>query len=175
MKKKVYEFSVIASGLDPTADDFETRFDDAGCDDATVSFQRGHIIVDFASEADSIGDAIAYAVSAIRVAGANVDRIEPDPLVSLSEIAARTGMTRAAMTQYSKAQRSSDFPAPVAKVTSNSPLWDWSTVARWFFEHQKLSWDVALEAEIVKQANAAIQSGETDIRERLRKRAKEYA
>ena len=43
---KMYEFSIIASGLDPQADDFEARFYNAGCDDATISFQKGHIIVD---------------------------------------------------------------------------------------------------------------------------------
>ena len=38
---KKYEFSIIASGLDPEAEDFEKRFYDAGCDDATISFQKG--------------------------------------------------------------------------------------------------------------------------------------
>lgn len=99
---KKYEFSIIASGLNPEAEDFEQRFFDAGCDDATVSFQKGHIIVDFAREAESVSNAIASAVTNVQKAGATVDRVEPDPLVSLSDIAARTGMTRAAMTQYAK-------------------------------------------------------------------------
>ena len=38
---KMHEFSIIASGLNPEAEDFETRFFDAGCDDATISFRRG--------------------------------------------------------------------------------------------------------------------------------------
>jgi hypothetical protein len=101
---KAYEFSIIASGLDPSTDDFEARFYDAGCDDATISFQKGHIIVDFAREADSVDRAIVSAIECVKVAGATVDRVEPDPLVNLSDIAARTGMTRAAMSQYSKGQ-----------------------------------------------------------------------
>jgi hypothetical protein len=32
---KIFEFSIIASGLDPEAEDFADRFFDAGCDDAT--------------------------------------------------------------------------------------------------------------------------------------------
>jgi predicted DNA-binding transcriptional regulator AlpA len=174
MKKKTYEFSVIASGLDPQADDFEARFYDAGCDDSTVSFQKGHIIVDFAREAQSIDAAISSAIEAVQSAGAKVDRIEPDPLVNLSEIAARTGMSRAAMTQYAKGQRSSGFPAPVAKVTSDSPLWDWSEVARWLFRHDKVTWETALEAEIVKQANEAIERDAKDIRARLGRCARKY-
>src|SRR5436305_13532072 len=95
---KTHEFSIIASALDPQAEDFETRFYDAGCDDATISFQKGHIIVDFAREADSIDEAICSAVECVVKAGAHLDRVEPDPLVSLSDIAVRTGLTRAAIT-----------------------------------------------------------------------------
>jgi hypothetical protein len=119
---KIYEFSVIASGLDPSADNFEARFYDAGCDDATISFQKGHTIVDFAREAESADAAISSAVEAVLAAGAVVDRVEPDPLVNLAEIAARTGMSRAAMTQYSKGQRASGFPAPVARVYVGQPI-----------------------------------------------------
>jgi hypothetical protein len=45
-KMKTHEFSIIAPGLDPQAEDFESRLYDAGCDDATIAFQKGHIIVD---------------------------------------------------------------------------------------------------------------------------------
>jgi hypothetical protein len=158
---KTYEFSIVASGLDPRADDFESRFYDRGCGDATVSFQKGHIILDFAREAQSIEAAICSAAAAVTKAGATVNRIEPDPLVSLSDIACRTKMTRAAMTQYSKGQRSKDFPAPVARVTSDSPLWDWAKVAIWFFHHKKLTRDEAIEAMAVDEANIAIGCGRT--------------
>lgn len=169
-----YEFSIIASGLDPSAEDFEQRFYDAGCDDATISFQKGHIIVDFAREAESISRALASAVKEVQSAGATVERVEPDPLVSLSEIAARTGMSRAAITQYSKGQRSKDFPAPVARVTTDSPLWDWATVATWLFKHEKLSKEAAIEAEAVRIANAAIQSHEQKLEETLRGSISDY-
>jgi hypothetical protein len=174
-KMKMHEFCIIASGLDPKADDLEIRFFEAGCDDATVSFQKGHIIVDFTREAESLGDAIASAVAQVNRAGAKVLRVEPDPLVSLSDMAARTGMTRAAMSHYFKGTRAKDFPAPVAKVTSESPLWDWATVARWMFRNNKLDRETAIEAEIVRQANDAIRSGQIDIASRLRKRATEYS
>lgn len=172
---KTHDFSIIASGLDPRADDFEMRFYEAGCDDATVSFQKGHTIVDFSRSADSIDQAISSAVECVIAAGATVVRVEPDPLVSLAEIASRTGMSRAAMTQYSKGQRGKGFPPPIIKVTSDSPLWDWATVARWLFKQEKVSWDVVIEAEIVKDANTAIGAGDKHISERLRRRVQEYA
>lgn len=171
---RTFEFSVVASGLDHQADDFESLFYNAGCDDATISFQKGHIIVDFAREASSIDDAISSAVDAVMSAGASVDRVEPDPLVSLSEIAARTGMSRAAMTQYAKAQRGKDFPAPIARITSASPLWEWSTVARWLFRQQKLSRDQAVEAEAFRQANEAIKRGEVNLGPGLKAQLHEY-
>jgi hypothetical protein len=171
---KKYEFSIIASGLNPEAEDFEQRFFDAGCDDATVSFQKGHIIVDFAREAESISKAISSAVQNVEAAGARVDRVEPDPLVSLSDIAARTGLSRAAMTQYSKGQRSKDFPSPVARVTSDSPLWDWASVAKWLFQHEKLSRDEAIVAEAVRASNAAIGAREKKLEEVIQGSLNDY-
>ena len=131
--------------------------------------------MDFAREAESLDAAIATAIEAVNKAGAKVDRVEPDPLVSLADMAARTGMTRAAMTHYSKGDRAKDFPAPVAKVTSESPLWDWATVARWMYQNKKLDRDTALDAEIVKEANEAVYKGEVHIGEQLKKRAEEYS
>jgi predicted DNA-binding transcriptional regulator AlpA len=171
---KIFEFSIVASGLDPEAEDFADRFFNAGSDDATLSFQKGHIILDFGREAESIDAAIVSAVACVIAAGAKVDRIEPDPLVSLADIAARTGMSRAAMTQYAKGQRGKGFPSPVARVTSDSPLWDWASVARWLFQNGKISRDTAIEAEIVRAANAAIGSHEPRLRESLQKSLKSY-
>ncbi|MGB8399651.1 helix-turn-helix transcriptional regulator [Bradyrhizobium sp.] len=171
---KTFEFSIIASGLDPEADDFADRFFRAGCDDATISFQKGHIIVDFAREADSIVAAICSAIECTEKAGAHVNRLEPDPLVSLSDIAARTGLSRAAITNYSKGDRADSFPSPVARVTSKTSLYSWAAVAAWLFQHKQLSREEAVEAEAVRVANAAIESREPRLRETLRRSLKTY-
>lgn len=91
---KVFEFSIIASGLDPDAEDFADRFFIADCDDSAVACQKGHIILDFAREAPSPSDAFISIVAGVKKAGAKVERIEPDPLASLSEIPARSGLPR---------------------------------------------------------------------------------
>lgn len=166
----VHEFCVVASGLDPTADDFESRFYEAGCDDATVSFQRGHIIVDFSRNAETLEEAVASAAAGVAAAGARVQRIEPDPLVSLADIAARSGLSRAAISQYAAAQRGRGFPPPVAKVTSESPLWDWATVAAWLFRQDRLSRQELTAAEVLKQANALLADGTIPTREALLRR-----
>ena len=171
---KTFDFSIIASGLDPEADDFADRFFNAGCDDATISFQKGHVIVDFAREADSIDAAICSAVECVEKAGAQVNRVEPDPLVSLSDIAARTGLTRAAITNYAKGERAENFPAPIARVTSKTSLYDWAAVATWLFQHEQLSREAAIQAEAMRVANLAIQSHETKLEQTLQDSLKAY-
>jgi predicted DNA-binding transcriptional regulator AlpA len=156
---KTFEFSIVASGLDPEAEDFADRFYEAGCDDATISFQKGHIILDFARDAGAVDAAICSAIECVEKAGAHVDRVEPDPLVNLSDIASRTGLTRQAISHYSKGNRGAHFPAPVARVTSDAPLWDWASVAKWLYENDKLARDAAIEAEAVRVANVAIETG----------------
>jgi predicted DNA-binding transcriptional regulator AlpA len=92
-------------------------------------------------------------------AGATVERVEPDPLVSLSDMAARSGMSRAAMTNYYKGHRQEGFPAPKARVTTQSPLWDWADVAEWLFRHGHISKEEALEAGVVSAANEILECG----------------
>jgi len=170
---KTYEFTIVASGLNLMPDDFDTCFYDAGCDDATISFQKGHIIIDFAREASDVCEAYASAVEAVLVWGATVDRIEPAPLVSLSDIAARSGLTRAAMKQYSKGQRKIGYPNPVAKVTSMSPLWEWSAVSKWLFAQKRVDRKVVVEAEAVRVANSII-THHGSFRDELCREVKEF-
>jgi hypothetical protein len=170
---KTFEFSIIASGLDHEVEDFEQRFYDAGCDDATISFQKGHIIVDFAREASSIENAISSAIEAVRSTGASITRIEPDPLANLSEIAARSGMTRQAIALYSTGQRGRGFPSPVARITADNPLWDWPSVACWLFKTRKMPKDAVIEAEVIKEANKIVAAGDKDIAARLHRKTQE--
>ncbi len=69
-----FEFTIIASGLDPEADDFEDRFYEAGCDDASIAFARGAILLQFAREAEDLDCAIKSAIEAVERAGATVER-----------------------------------------------------------------------------------------------------
>lgn len=169
-----FDFTIIASGLDPEAEDFEARFYDGACNDATVSYQNGHIILDFGRDAPSITEAIVTAVQDATAAGVTVERVEPDPLVSLSDMAARSGMGRAAMTNYSKGHRLDGFPAPIMRVTSPSPLWDWAEVAEWLYRKGRISKEEALEAGVVGAANELlIEEGVELLHDGLPARARE--
>ena len=79
-----FEFTIIAAGLDIGSADSTDRLFEAGCDDSTISFQRGAIILDFDREARSLGAAIASAVADVEKAGATVIHVEPHHLVSLA-------------------------------------------------------------------------------------------
>lgn len=151
-----HEFIVVASGLDPEAEDFEDRFYEAGCDDATISWQKGVILLAFAREASSLRDAVVSAIEAVAAAGAKVERIEPDYLVTITDIAARSGLTKAAISLYTKGERASGFPLPAARITSESPLWDWVEVAEWLFRNQKLSFEAVTEARLLRTANKIV-------------------
>lgn len=155
---KSYRFTIIASGLDHEADDFEDRFFEAGCDDATIAFTRGAILLEFDREARNFSHAIASAIEDVRDAGARVERVEPDYLVSLSEVAERAGLTRAAISNYANGERGSRFPHPVARVSTGSPLWNWVDVARWLRRRSQLSTDAVVEARLVKRANDNLES-----------------
>ena len=156
MKMKTFSFTIIASGLDPNASDFEDRFFEAGCDDATIVLQKGAIILEFDREAKNLSHALASAMRDVEMAGARVEHVEPDHLVNLSDIAVRAGVTRAAASLYATGQRGSDFPAPVARVTTDSALWDWEEVARWLYRHRRLSLADLLRARLVRAANIEI-------------------
>ena len=161
---KTHEFTIVASGLDPEIDGYEDRFFEAGCDDATLSFQKGVIIAEFAREAVSFSKAIATAYEDILKTGAKIERVEPDYLVSLSDIAERSGLTRQAISLYAKAERGSGFPNPVARVTSNSSLRDWLEVTEWLHALSKIDVAAVVEARIVKEANRFLElhDGEPD-------------
>ncbi len=150
---KSHSFTIVASGLDPEAADFDERFFEAGCDDATLSVQRGLVVLDFEREAKSFAAALVSAIRDVTSTGAKIERVEPDHLVSASEIAKRTGMGRAAISLYANGERGSAFPRPVARVLSESPLWDWGEVAAWMYRRRKVPLGTVVQARLVRETN----------------------
>lgn len=167
---KNFEFAIIASGQDIEDDGFLDALWAAGCDDATISLQKGALIAEFNREAISFSSAIASACQQLEMAGATVTRIEPDHLVTLSEIAERCELSRAAISLYTKGKRLAGFPSPTAKVTSKHPLWDWYQVADWLCANSFVDQETVVRARIVRQANMMINSSQIahgDFAERL--------
>jgi len=153
-----HSFSLVLDGVDIEADDFEDRFFEAGCDDALVAIIKGTVILDFDRAAKNLIHAIATAVRDVQATGARVVRVEPDPLVSVSDIAERIDASRQAVSLWTLGKRGpGKFPAPVVRVNSDTPLWDWTGVARWLYLNDKLDDPrIIVEAAIVSYANNAI-------------------
>ena len=151
-----HEFTIVATGLSLDSDEWEEAFYEAGCDDATVALQRGAFILCFDREAETFEEALKSACADVKSAGASVLRIEPDPLVSSSDIADRTGITRQAVSLYTTGGRGENFPLPVACASGQRPLWSWAEVASWLATKGKLSTDAIEQAVLIKSMNDEI-------------------
>lgn len=153
-----YNFTLIASGIDPALNEIEVdRLYEAGCDDATVSTQKGFIVLEFDREGRNFISALFSAIANVQKAGGVIERIEPDHLVSASEIAKRCGLGRAAISLYAAGERREGFPRPIARVTTESPLWDWVEVASWLHQRNRLDRATAVQARLVRVVNRAIE------------------
>lgn len=155
-----YEFTFVASGVDPEDAELEDRFFEAGCDDATLAFMKGLLTVNFSREADTYIHAVVSAYHDVLRAGGRVERFEPDFLVSASEIAERSALTRQAVSNYAKGIRGEGFPAPVARIMSESPLWDWVDVSGWLFRKNLIGREAVVDARISRAMNWFVQSKE---------------
>ncbi|WP_336042550.1 hypothetical protein [Pseudooceanicola nanhaiensis] len=132
-----YDFTFVVDA-DPYADDFEDRFIETGCDDATFVLRRGAAAICFDRSANSYKEAVLSAYRNIKDAGSNILRFEPDFLVSQNEISERAHLSRSAVGLFEKGERREGFPLPVAKISSPRPLWDWVAVSQWLVANGKL-------------------------------------
>jgi hypothetical protein len=86
----------------------------------------------FAREAPSFEEALKSGLAAVRDARLVVRRVEPDDLVTQSEVAERLGRTSESVRLLASGQRGDGtFPAPSVRTTSRGSLWRWSQVAAW--------------------------------------------
>ena len=132
---KTYSFTLIVEGPDLQDDDLIDRVYEAGCDDAVVGSSQGVQFLDFDREAQSLDAAILSAIRDIEsVAGVSVVRIADAGLLSITEIAERTGRTRESVRLLIEGKRGpGGFPAPVTDPSRRRyRLWYWPEVARWF-------------------------------------------
>lgn len=149
-----HEFTLVFHGeLDDRA--LDALFQ-AGCDDATVGEVDGVGYADFIRAAESFGDAIRSAIGQVEsVPGLTVARVEPDDLVTLSEIAQRLGRSRESIRLLAAGERGTgDFPAPTSHLKARTRLWRWSEVAAWA-ERQDQPIDTS-SATTIAAINAAL-------------------
>ena len=156
-----YEFTFVVDS-DPHDESFEDRFIEAGCDDATFMLLRGSAAICFNRDADAYKEAVFSAYKQVISTGAQILRFEPDFLVSASDIAERCGVTRAAVSLFTKGERRDGFPKPHVRINSPSPLWDWVEVSQWLVQHKGLPPETHREAVISRIINAGAQINQID-------------
>ncbi|MFA9499730.1 hypothetical protein ACERCG_04720 [Mannheimia sp. E30BD] len=142
----LYHFSILIRDADKSTENLEDRLFDAGCDDALICFYNQSVYLEFDREAETAQIAIQSAFDNLRQAGFSDLVLQEAGVSSLSEIATRTGLTRAAISNYANGKRAKDFPRPVYGVASGSALYSWKEVANWLYQRNKLSkmqWEVA--------------------------------
>jgi hypothetical protein len=155
-----YEFSlVMAGGLEEEAT-LEALFE-AGCDDATLGQVDGVGYADFIREAPTFGEAVRSAIEQVEsVPGLRVVRLEPDDLVTMSEIADRLGRSRESIRLLiSGARGPGGFPPPVSHLKARNRLWRWSNVAAWARRHDPGAEPIGASA--IAAINAALTLRET--------------
>ena len=158
---KTYTFTLVLSGFTELREDVEDCLFESGCDDALLSFRDGVPYIDFDREAKSIREAILSAINNVEGAdiGARVIRVEPDELVTASEIAERTGRTRESIRLLAAGKRGQGgFPPPLRGMKSRTRLWRWAEVALWLAEREgDLTDPLVDEAHTIAAINGALE------------------
>ena len=132
---------------------------EAGCDDALFGEVDGTHYVEFTREAPTLSAALASAIADVRsVADLRVLRVEPDDMVTLSEIAERLGRTRESVRLLAAGDRGTgDFPTPISHARERNRLWRWTAVLAWASAHGQAE-DADIEgARVVAAVNAALE------------------
>ena len=132
-----YDFTLIVEGPDLQDGDRIDALYELGCDDALAGSSHGVQHLDFSREAASMEDAVLSAVVAVeRIEGVRVVHIADAGLLSMADIAARTGRTRESVRLLIEGKRGpGGFPPPATDPRSRYRLWRSAEVARWFSAH----------------------------------------
>lgn len=151
-----FEFQLFCRGVDHGDESFLDRLYESGCGDATVFFKDGYACLEFARYGETAELAIVSAIRDVEAAGAAdaVDRVEPEDLASLSEIARRVGVTRASLQKYARGDSrvGADFPAPVQNLSlARRELFSTSQIMDWMQRKRR----VEVPAEVLQLYRAA--------------------
>lgn len=155
---RTYQFVLIVEGADLQSDEMFDAVFDAGCDDALVGCSNGVQFVDFDREAPSAGEAVRSAIAALEgLPGITVVRIVGADLLSISDIATRTGRTRESVRLLVAGKRGpGGFPPPATDPRNRYRLWRGNDVQRWFAEHYG-DQPICPEADVVATVNAELE------------------
>ena len=127
-----HEFTLVIDG-DLADEKVAATLFEVGCDDATFGIIDGIGYGEFIREASTFADAVMSAIRQVEsVASLRVMHIEPDDIVTMTDIAERLERTRESVRLLIAGQRGpGSFPPPISHSRERSRLWRWSDVAEW--------------------------------------------
>ena len=155
-----HHFVLVLSGVTESTEGLEDILFEAGCDNALIFYKKNTVYLEFDREGASFEEAVFSAIRAVEGTGIGikVKRIEPDMIVNLSDIAKRTDLSRQLVSMLVSGDRGDGtFPSPISKITSLNPLWSWSAVAKWMFDHNKLEEEKVWQAYLIEDLNGALE------------------
>jgi hypothetical protein len=139
ISKKIYQFRLVLRNIDEKTPNLEDFLYKAGCDDALINFRNGTVYLDFDREAFSFEQAVIQAIRDIESSPINaiVASVEPETLVTESDIAKRLNVKRQAVSLWIKGirRKKKPFPKPIMKLSECSPLWKWSEICCWLYQN----------------------------------------
>jgi hypothetical protein len=153
-----HSFTLVISGVAELSRAVLNRLFEAGCDDATFGGRDGYVYGDFDREAPTFADAVSSAIEQVEATGLRVMRVEPEELVSASEIAARTQRSREGVRLLIAGKRGpGGFPPPLGWLDAKTRVWRWSDVSRWFVTEFKAQLGEPGDAAFIAALNSALE------------------
>lgn len=153
----IHEFEFILDR--PASDEELDALFEAGCDDATPETRNGTTVLAFARAAEHLSVALVSALRNVESAGLQVTAVESEDLVSLKEIADRTGRGYESVRLLARGSRGpGGFPPPMS--AAGWTLYSWATVARWFADNYGLDPEydrILAAADLLVRARAILQ------------------
>lgn len=131
---ETFDFTFVLDGA-PTDEQLDALFD-AGGDDATAERNKRTNTgrVNFCRNAETLPEALVSALRTVEAAGLRATAVESEDLVTLKEIAARTGRTYEGVRMLANGQRGRGGFPPA--ISSNGPaFYSWAQVSEWFNKH----------------------------------------
>lgn len=123
-----FEFTLLID-RELSDDEVEHLFDRA--DDVTPELGRGRTLLGFDRAADSLVDALVSALADVESLGLSASGVLSDDMVTLKEIATRTGRSYESARLLAQGKRGpGGFPAPIS--ADRWAIYSWAEVRGWF-------------------------------------------
>lgn len=128
---RTYEFTFVVDHP-LTDEEIDALFDRA--DDVTPEQDQHRMLLGFDREAESLAAALVSALGDVEAAGLTVGSVRSEDLVTLREIAARTGRSYEGVRMLALGRRGpGGFPSPLE--SAGWALYSWAQVRPWFTRH----------------------------------------